>query len=219
MITDVVAHTFLIRYNNGTGTAFAINRGGKQYLITARHVVQGITSGQQIHLRKDEQWEPISIKVAGLGVGNTDIAVLATDIQLAPSHVFEVAPGGLGYAQAVYFLGFPFGWDGEGGDINNGFPLPFVKAGIVSAIVHTDATLIYIDGHGNKGFSGGPLVFVTGEGQESKLRIAGVVAKDPRPLQVPVVSESGTPLADERGEAIAYFLENQGLAECGKRVV
>ena len=46
MITSNVIHrTFHIRYRNGTGTAFAIDRDGRQYLITARHLVEGVAAG------------------------------------------------------------------------------------------------------------------------------------------------------------------------------
>lgn len=81
----------------------------------------------------------------------------------------------------------------------------------MSAIIHVDATRIYIDGHVNKGFSGGPVISIVEKGQESKARIAGIVSKSPRPLLVPVVDESWTPLTDDNGEASAYFPESQGF--------
>ena len=55
--------------------------------------------------------------------------------------------------------------------INNGYPVPFIKTGIISANVEGRPRRIYVDAHGNPGFSGGPLV----------LRPLG------QPLTVPVV--------------------------------
>lgn len=39
--------------------------------------------------------------------------------------------------------------------------IPFLKSGIVSAMDDRDpeANLLYLDGHNNSGFSGGPIVF------------------------------------------------------------
>ena len=51
MVTsNVIQRTFHIRYGSTTGTAFAIDRNKRQYLITARHVVKGITSGSSIEI-------------------------------------------------------------------------------------------------------------------------------------------------------------------------
>ena len=36
--------------------------------------------------------------------------------------------------------------------------MPFVKAGIVSAMIPESPERIYIDAHGNPGFSGAPLI-------------------------------------------------------------
>lgn len=63
--------------------------------------------------------------------------------------------------------------------MNRGFPIPFVKKGIISSFI-TDSlgtTQIFLDGHNNPGFSGGPVV-VTNFGNETKhkMRIIGIVS-------------------------------------------
>ena len=56
MITsNVIQRTFHIRRDNSTGTAFTIDRGSKQYLVTARHVVEGIESGNAIEIFHEGQ--------------------------------------------------------------------------------------------------------------------------------------------------------------------
>ena len=96
-------------------------------------------------------------------------------------------------------------------NLNRELPMPFVKAGVVSAMITGNASHIYIDAHGNKGFSGGPFVFVPSGRPSNELRVAGVVANAPKPLIEPVVDKSGRPLVGDDGEPIAYFPENQGL--------
>ena len=160
MITNnVIQRTFRIGCGIKSGTAFAIDRGGKQYLVTALHVVRGITSGDKIAIFHDKQWKNTPVDVVGLGRNDVDVAVLSCPIRLAPPHPMEASGAGLIYGQSIYFLGFPFGWDGGAENINREFPVPFVKAGIVSAVIPGNPTRIYIDGHGNKGFSGGPVLF------------------------------------------------------------
>ena len=162
MITSNVIHrTFHIRYGNITGTGFAIERCNRQYLITAQHVVEGITSGRSIEVLHERQWKTLPIQVIGIGVDPVDVAVLACPVRLAPAHPLVASTAGLAYGQQVFFLGYPFGWDSGHDDINRDIPMPFAKAGIVSAMINEDASRIFIDAHGNKGFSGGPVVFCT----------------------------------------------------------
>ena len=82
---------------------------------------------------------------------------------------------GLTLSQNVYFMGFPFGLSMEGRSLNDGFPLPFVKQGICSAIIapSKDYSVVFVDGFNNPGFSGGPIVFV--DSSTKQLKVAGVV--------------------------------------------
>ena len=213
MITaNVIQRTFHTRYAGRTGTVFAIDRDRRQYLVTARHVVDGILSGQIIEVFHERQWKRVPIEVVGVGEGATDVAVLACHMRLAPTYPLEPSAAGLVFGQQVYFLGFPFGWDSGGEDMNYDFPLPFVKAGIVSAVMlGGDPSLLYIDAHGNRGFSGGPVVFVPPGRPANELRVAGVVAEAPTPLLREIVDKSGRPLVGDDGDPIAYFPENQGF--------
>ena len=113
----------------------------------------------------------------------------------------EPTTDGLYYGQQACFPGFPFGWDGGGAYINHGLPLPFVKAGIISAFA-TDGPVkrIYLDAHVNKGFSGGPVVFSPDD--RKVLRVAGVVVGYPKRFQ---------PVVDDHGNTVALAQENPGL--------
>ncbi len=71
--------------------------------------------------------------------------------------------------ESVHFLGFPFGLRSEVGEMNSEFPIPWVKCGIVSGF---EGDVIFLDGHNNPGFSGGPVVRNGG----SDAQILGVVS-------------------------------------------
>ena len=60
--------------------------------------------------------------------------------------------------------------------LNNGFPIPFVKAGITSAWVDRPRTRLSVDAPGNPGFSGGPLVL---RDQSGEFAIAGIITDSP----------------------------------------
>ena len=206
MITSNVIHrTFYIRWNDSIGTSFTIDHGSKQYLVTARHVVDGIESGKDIKIFHDKQWKDLGVNVVGIGKGHIDVAVLACSIPLSPSLPLVASTKSLRLGQRVSFLGYPFGWDAGGEYLNRGVPLPFVKAGVVSALESgKDQPLIYLDAHVNKGFSGGPVVFAPDGQPENKLRVAGIIAGYPiPPRQLPVVNQEGEP--------IGYVEENPGL--------
>ena len=120
---------------------------------------------------------------------------------------------GLVYGQQVYFLGYPFGWDSGGQQINRGVPLPFVKGGIVSAMEVGDVSRIFLDAHGNEGFSGGPVVFVPNGrpiGPNTDFKVAGIVVNYPTPCIRPVVDRQGIPTVNEASEPIG-ILENPGF--------
>jgi len=219
--TNVLHRTFHIRYGSSAGTAFTIDQNSRQYLITARHVVEGIGSGDSVNLFHENQWKNVSIRLVGLGAEGTDIAVLSTSIQLSPSYPLKSSQAGLVYGQQLFFLGFPFGWYGGGEYINRGFAMPFVRSGILSAIMHDGASshtgTIYLDAFGNKGFSGGPVVFRPNAGRTNvngAMSVAGVVVRyppAPSHLLQPIVDKNRETIRDSQGEPVAYVEENPSL--------
>ena len=213
MTTNAIYRTFHIKWGTSTGTAFVIDRASKQYLVTARHVVKGIESGKAIKLLHERKWKNLTVDVVGIGKSEIDVAVLACSIPLSPSYSLIASGAHLGYGQSISFLGYPFGWDGGGEQINRGIPLPFVKAGVVSALEFGDVSKIYLDAHGNRGFSGGPVVFVPNGRPRNELRVAGIISYYPQPRSSwqPVVDSDGNPLTNPAGEPMGYVQENPGI--------
>ena len=212
MITSNIIHrTFHVRWNGFTGTGFTIDHGSKQYLVTARHVVDGIESGRSIKIFHDNKWRDFVVNIVGIGKGDLDVAVLACSVRLSPSLPLVASSKDLTYGQPVSFLGHPFGWDAGNEQINRGVPMPFVKAGIVSAMVFGDISWLFLDAHGNKGFSGGPVVFVPYGQPKNKLRVAGIVSYYPIPQYLPIVDQGGNKITDHGGKPIGYIKENPGF--------
>ena len=87
--TNVLFRVFHIAWGDSTGTAFTIDHASKQYLVTARHVVKGIGSGDSIRVFHEEQWKNLPVDVVGIGEGDADIAVLSCPVRLSPSFDFS----------------------------------------------------------------------------------------------------------------------------------
>ena len=166
MITANVVHrVFHLITPEGTGTGFTVEVDNKQYLITAKHLVQHISFSKEkkgvIGIFHENQQKMLHITLVGHCDGENDISVLSTDIQISPTYNMKPSVANLAYGQDIYFLGFPY-LDGKDiSKINRNFPMPFVKKAIVSNMnkVSRNKAIFYLDGHNNPGFSGGPVVF------------------------------------------------------------
>ena len=182
----ILERTFQIRYKDSLATCFTTDFEGKRYLITARHVVDHIQDKSKVEIRHDGQWKPLEVDLVGHGEGNIDVSVLAPQELIGHHHPLTLGVN-VFLAEAVYFLGFPYGLYTDVGDLNNNFPAPFVKKAIISSPPIDN--LMYLDGHNNPGFSGGPVVrvknssdvvgIVTGLQNETQYVVDGAGKKGP----------------------------------------
>jgi hypothetical protein len=155
----ILTRIFLIKFKGDYGTAFTIEVNNRQYLITAKHVVEGIGKKGNIHIFHDSQWKPLEVRVVYCDETDIDIVVLILPFQLSPSSNIKTTEDGISLGQDIYFLGFPYEmYSLADTNINGKFPFPFVKKGVISAIKYPPAVW-YVDGNSNRGFSGGPVVF------------------------------------------------------------
>lgn len=157
--SNILQRTFHIKYGQAIGTCFTIDVDNKQYLVTARHVVDGVSNSDTIDIFNDDKWHSLNCSLVGNAKADADISVLALDIQLSPTHPLPVT-GHFYLSQDAYFIGYPYGMFGNVGKTNSDFPVPFVKKGIISSFGDDPdgIYIIYLDGHNNPGFSGGPVV-------------------------------------------------------------
>lgn len=159
MITANVIHRVLyVRSGAGTATAFTLDVDGREYVVTAKHVVESLAESGSIDIFANGDWQSTPASLVGHAPGERDISVLAIDHQITPKELaMEPTSKGVVYGQDVFFLGFPYGLVGKFLLAEHGHPLPLVKKATVS-LFQTDE-LFLLDGHNNPGFSGGPVVF------------------------------------------------------------
>ncbi len=181
MITsNVIQRTFQLRTSCATFTGFTIDVSGRQYLCTAKHCLLSDASSenfQHIEVFHNEKWKPLKVRLVGFGSEDTDVCVLTSEQRLSPSHPLEPTTAGIAYGQDVYFLGFPYEMRFVV-KVNNGFPVPFVKQATLSALSspYEKQRILYLDGHNNPGFSGGPVVFRKSGDLQSGFCVASVIS-------------------------------------------
>ena len=170
MITrEFLTRVFRLNCGDKRGTCFTLEVNGRQYVITARHLVESADTIDDIRISHRE-FGHTPVQLVGHAEGSADISVLACDCQISNA---TGASFGDGYSlsQDAYFLGFPYGLEIDvSQEVAPLSALPLVKKGIISGF--EEGHLIYLDGHNNPGFSGGPVVCVGNDGSRS---IEGVV--------------------------------------------
>ncbi len=170
--TNIVGSVFLIRYGEGTATCFVLNHEDRQYIVTAKHVVSAIEETDTVDLYHSGRWKSLPVRLVGHGAGNIDVSVLAGSHSIGSETPLPASCLGITLGQDTFFLGFPYGMKAEAPGFNDDFPIPLVKKATLSAILF-EQNLLILDGHGNPGFSGGPVLF-TPPGSKGN-HIAGVV--------------------------------------------
>jgi S1-C subfamily serine protease len=207
--TNVIYRVLRTRSPAGTGSAFTIEVDGKQYLITARHNVKDPAAVAALELWIDGRWTPAAAaRVLYPANGAVDIAALDLGRPVTITFPLEPTSAGLTLGQQVYFLGYPFGLSTSGPP---GFgEIPFLKSGIVSAIDarNPEATVLYVDGQNNPGFSGGPIVFWHTE--SGGFRVAGVISGY-RNEALPVLREKDLRDPNARAYNDLYTRANSGI--------
>jgi hypothetical protein len=172
-VTDnILRRTLLIRVSpTAYGTAFTIDVDGRQYLITAKHVVASIDNAMRagIDVQRKSGWFPLQVIVYKCD-DPFDIAVLIPPVQLTVDLPLEPDSSGLAVGQDAYFTGFPYG-------------LRFAPTGLVmkAAVAQFERVAdkrtgrILLDAHTNPGFSGSPLTYRTIGKSGPVFSVAGVV--------------------------------------------
>lgn len=164
MVTNhILQRVFNIFYGGRSGTCFTIDVDGRQYIVTACHLVRDIPGNGSVHavqIAANNTCKEVHVKAVGHLI-TQDISVLAAQNWHSPTHPLSVTMDGVRLSEEVFFLGYPYGISSGGEHLNNGFPMPFVKKAILSSPANNQG-LFCLDGHNNIGFSGGPVVRMEG---------------------------------------------------------
>lgn len=210
--SNVLYRTLRIKTAASTGSAFTIEVDGKQYLITARHLLKGFGSEGEVELWIEGRWSRIRARAIYPSKEVVDVAALDLGRTVTITFPLEPSSGGLALGQPVYFLGYPYGLGTSGSaPVPPGFgELPFLKSGIVSAVDDRDpeASVLYLDGHNNPGFSGGPIVFW--HGASRSFRVAGVV-RGYRNESLPVLKKKDLDNPEAQAYQDLYTRANSGI--------
>ena len=202
LTANILQRAFKIKSIN-EGTCFTIDVDHRQYIVTARHLVEGIVGQSTVKIMQEKKWKNLQVTLVGHGKGTVDISVLAAEVQISPTHPLATTATGISLGQDIYFLGFPYELTNEAGKMNMNFPLPLVKKGIVSMF---DGNIILLDGHNNPGFSGGPVVFHPNS-HSNDLSVAGVIAGY-RFDREPVYKNQEQ---EQKGKPLGYYKANTGI--------
>lgn len=172
---DVLTQVFRIRIGQEFGTAFTIDVDLQQYLVTVDHLLPAGCPECSIEIWLENSWKSLTGRAIRPQSSEVAAVAIALTERLSPESTSWSTVDQLQLAQQVYFIGFPFGLrtaETSGAQISE---IPFLKTGILSAIDSRNprAVILYVDGHNNPGFSGGPVVFYP-KG-DSEPRIAGVL--------------------------------------------
>ena len=171
---NVLLRTKWIKFGLETGTAFTIDVDGKQYLLTAKHLLKGVADGSTatIQISKNKTWVDLSVKVLQCA-DPVDIAVLVPPKQLTVTHPLTPASDGVFMGEDVWFVGFPFAmpaiFGNTAGDIGIARRAMVAQFDLQPTI---KATRFLLDGVNNPGFSGSPVVW----GSPTDLKVAAVIS-------------------------------------------
>jgi len=182
---EILQSVFEIRFGEASGSCFIVSIENNDYLITAKHLFPNINTKTTINAEvlNNTGWHYFTCKLLIHSNPNIDVAVLDLGTHDRKENLFDLNSKGIAISQDCYFLGFPFGlkMDDKDGKMNSGYPLPFVKKGIISSFYNSSNTgfQIFLDGHNNPGFSGGPVVItntINASDDLHRMKIIGVVS-------------------------------------------
>jgi hypothetical protein len=177
--SNVLRRTLLINVPPEFGTAFTIDVDGRQYIVTAKHVVANLTDGatSELRIRRKSGWLPTKVTVYKCA-DPVDIAVLIPPAQMTVDFPLEPDSKGMIVGQDAYFVGFPYGL--EFAQTYDTLPdvFGFVKRATVAqfdGFSTTNGRRIYLDGYNNPGFSGSPLAYRDLNQSGLVFKVAGVI--------------------------------------------
>lgn len=176
---NILRRTLLIKVASATGTAFTIEVDGRQYLITAKHVVSSLPDGanRTINILKKNGWSPLRVAVFKCAEP-VDIAVLIPPEQITVNYSLEPTSMGMAVGQDAYFVGFPYG--PQFAKTYSSLPdvYGFVKKATVAqldSMPDRNMQRILLDGYNNPGFSGSPIVWRDLSQRGVVFKVAGVI--------------------------------------------
>ncbi len=188
----VLARMTMIQSRYFRGTTFSLDVDQREYWVTAKHILTGAkkppygsVTTNSVSLKildpsaqngREQRWLSVDFSVIDPGK-DIDIVVLAPHAPFMKYPPPSVPADSVGIVLGgdCEFLGFPYG-GGWRGTFANGqsYWMPFIKHCTVSASPEEGLFKIWVlDGINNEGFSGGPVIFNTGDNQKIFAVVSG----------------------------------------------
>lgn len=160
----------------GSGTAFSIPYAGREYLVTARHLLPEGDPRPEVSIASRHMARTLRLDLLPTDPATADVAVAPLPEAVTPTLPLAAGKDGIIWGQRVFFLGFPYGLATEFARGAADQRIAFVKGALFSASADVEGVgLLYLDGMNNPGFSGGPVVF-NRDGDHLRPHICGVIA-------------------------------------------
>ena len=177
---NYIQKTFQFVYNDEQATSFLIEYKKENYFVTAKHIFKKNEETAIFKIKQNNglfNGVYLSGKVYYDKNPNVDIAVIKPN-SFKYIAALSVDTSTIIMGDSGYFLGFPYGLSSSDKKlINDGFPIPLVKKAVFSGSYSFNGLLtIYLDGHNNPGFSGGPIIFKDRREPNSNFHIIGVIS-------------------------------------------
>lgn len=194
-----------ILYEKQVGSAFCVNFGGTQTLVTAKHLIKGLQVGDQIKLRHDGSWQPFEVEKFLACPKGFDVSVASLKNFPGDGLSENELDAEVFVGQEATFCGFPLGMEMRDLPESNGWPTCLIKSAMLGGFKQTKAGHIYLfDAMNNVGFSGGPVVI----NNNGKLKVTAVVCAYEFDKPIPVQKKSGEKFVDSQD----YFVRpNSGF--------
>jgi hypothetical protein len=201
---------FHVRSGAQRGTAFALDIDGRQYLVSALHVIEQALEVASLDVYGNGAWTALAVSVVGMDFAN-DIAVVSAQERLVPTGLDIIVNSTERWAtgQQAFFLGFPLGIQGY--LAAPGYPIPVAMRGIVSLFVPGEYQSVFISAKVSPGFSGAPVYYCPQESDRAVLMaiVTGSVA-----YEAPVWPLNNEGNADRNGKKIGIVDVDSGICRC-----
>ena len=186
-IIESMASTFNFEGDTlGGATCFKIFHGSKQYFVTAAHLFKpNDKSGDIVPVRLliSGNLKDFDARVYFHKKRNIDVALIKLPDDVPQGKGISLDSIHLSFGSPVFFYGYPLS---NLGTQTPEIKFPIIKSAILSGVVkYGNVDVLVLDGHNNRGFSGGPVVaYDTGT---KKTHLVGLVSGylfEPRGVQI-----------------------------------
>ncbi len=203
MLTHVIIYsTFLLKIGDTYCTGFSFDVDGRQYLVTARHCVEGLQDKDEIGIRISEwpddgrdvlAFRKLGVVIVGRSDGDADIAVLSPEYRISN---FSIPVGSFRMGEDALVAGFPLPTSTNFQSkmkVGNKYVAPPLAKKTVVAGYNGDDERIILDTISNPGFSGSPILVEN----DNEWTLIGVMSGN-----INLISDVYAPVYGEEGRIV-----------------